>query len=120
MLDDLARRYQHLISSWVVPVFDHDGPNYRIKAVFDLVDGSRLHVRQVVLDETHFIYAYHWQDGSGKLIRRWDNAPHWPSVSTFPDHKHVYATQNPRIFESPGAGDLECVFEEIASILKSG
>jgi hypothetical protein len=23
------------------------------------------------------------------MIVRWDNAPHHPGVSTFPDHKHV-------------------------------
>jgi len=33
-------------------------------------------------------YSYHWQTRDGKLIRRWDNAPHHQELSTFPDHLH--------------------------------
>jgi hypothetical protein len=34
-------------------------------------------------------YAYHWEQRrqSGRLYR-WDNAPHYPHVSTFPNHFH--------------------------------
>ncbi len=34
-------------------------------------------------------YAYHWEQRRqrGRLYR-WDNAPHHPRVSTFPDHFH--------------------------------
>jgi len=34
-------------------------------------------------------YSYHWQSGSGKLITRWDNAPHHKHIKTFPHHKHI-------------------------------
>ena len=34
-------------------------------------------------------YSYHWQSVSGKLIIRWDNAPHHKNVKTFPHHKHI-------------------------------
>jgi hypothetical protein len=33
-------------------------------------------------------YRYHWQDGHGHLLKRWDNAPHHPSMETFPNHLH--------------------------------
>ena len=33
-------------------------------------------------------YAYHWQERSGKLIKRWDNAPHHKEILTFPHHVH--------------------------------
>jgi hypothetical protein len=34
-------------------------------------------------------YAYHWEHRrqSGKIYR-WDNAPHHPEISTFPEHFH--------------------------------
>lgn len=34
-------------------------------------------------------YAYHWEQRpqSGRIFR-WDNAPHYPHVDTFPDHLH--------------------------------
>ncbi|MEM9885262.1 MAG: DUF6516 family protein [Bacteroidota bacterium] len=33
-------------------------------------------------------YSFHWQDKEGKLIIRWDNAPHFKEIATFPHHKH--------------------------------
>jgi len=33
-------------------------------------------------------YRCHWQDSNGRLIKRWDNAPHHPEVDTFPHHLH--------------------------------
>lgn len=31
-------------------------------------------------------YSFHWQQQDGKLLKRWDNAPHHPEITTFPDH----------------------------------
>ncbi len=33
-------------------------------------------------------YSFHWQDESGLLRKRWDNAPHHRKISTFPHHLH--------------------------------
>jgi len=33
-------------------------------------------------------YSFHWQNAEGKMIRRWDNAPHHPEISSFPHHLH--------------------------------
>ena len=33
-------------------------------------------------------YRHHWQDEHGRLLKRWDNAPHHPSIETFPNHLH--------------------------------
>ena len=29
-------------------------------------------------------YRHHWQNQEGILIKRWDNAPHYPQVASFP------------------------------------
>ena len=34
-------------------------------------------------------YRFHWQDGNGALIKRWDCAPHFPRLTGFPHHIHV-------------------------------
>jgi hypothetical protein len=34
-------------------------------------------------------YAYHWADQNDLLIRRWDNARHFPNLANFPHHVHV-------------------------------
>ena len=57
-----------------------------LKIIF--VDRSELHVKEY-MDETHRKYAFHWQTASGDLICRWDNAPHFPQIFTFPHHKHL-------------------------------
>lgn len=34
-------------------------------------------------------YSYHYQDLSGQMVFRYDNAPHYPQLKTFPNHKHL-------------------------------
>lgn len=34
-------------------------------------------------------YRYHLQTLKGKLLARWDNAPHHPEVKSHPDHLHT-------------------------------
>jgi hypothetical protein len=33
-------------------------------------------------------YSFHWTDANGKLICRWDNAPHYPNLPQAPHHIH--------------------------------
>jgi hypothetical protein len=33
-------------------------------------------------------YSFHWTDANGKLICRWDNAPHYPDLPQAPHHIH--------------------------------
>jgi len=62
---------------------------YRIK----LKDGSTIEITERLLEEGKKLdttkYRYHWQTQSGKLIKRWDNAPHHPEIDTFPNHLHI-------------------------------
>jgi len=39
-------------------------------------------------------YRHHWQDKSGKIKKRWDNAPHHPELDSFPDHIHDGSEEN--------------------------
>ena len=59
----------------------------------DLSDGSVLFVRELIT-QSESKYSYHWQTKNGKLICRWDNAPHHPHLATSPHHKHEGAKQN--------------------------
>ena len=57
-----------------------------------LRDGSLLEMfeRFSVSDEQVHAgkYSFHWQDSSGLLRKRWDNAAHQPNISTHPHHVH--------------------------------
>ncbi len=34
-------------------------------------------------------YKYYWQDQNQQLVKRWDNAPHFPGLHGFPHHIHI-------------------------------
>ncbi len=57
------------------------------------VDGSRLmffeFLRRRVSSLDRGKYRYHYMDIYDQLIFRYDNAPHHPTVATFPQHKHT-------------------------------
>lgn len=58
-----------------------------------LRDRSVFFVRELITaDESK--YSYHWQTARGALLCRWDNAPHYPRLNTFPHHKHVGTQDN--------------------------
>ena len=50
-------------------------------------------------------YSFHWQDKTGKLMQRWDNAPHYPNLPNSPHHIHkhdgsvIQAINNPDIMD---------------------
>lgn len=52
-----------------------------------LRDSSLLYIRELTT-KADTKYSYHWQARVGKLLCRWDNAPHHRAVQTFPHHKH--------------------------------
>jgi hypothetical protein len=64
-----------------------------ISGVFQFNDASELHFREFVdtnLPEPRIMYAYHHQDANRKLIFRYDNARHRPSLPHV-EHKHTPA-----------------------------
>ena len=70
----------------------------RLTALF--IDNSELHVFEYVDSDLRRIsYAYHYQDSSRSLIFRYDNEPHYPSLHTFPHHKHLAEEKTPKASE---------------------
>lgn len=79
-------------------------------------DGSLLDFDEVVIIRKEQLvklrYAYHYQDESGERIFRYDNAPHYPEIFTYPHHKHVGSTIEPS--QIP---DLSDVLREIEQLI---
>ncbi len=73
--------------------------NLRIRIRF--VSGHLLEFDEAVIIKkgqiNHLSYRYHFQDKENKLVFRYDNAPHFPTLDNFPHHKHlpdkVYSTK---------------------------
>ena len=82
-------------------------------------DGSRLSIVEQLepagkRDHNRVAYKFHYQDKDGNLIFRYDNAPHYPHLSTFPAHKHIGNT----VVEAEPP-DLNDVLTEIDAIIYS-
>ena len=81
------------------------------------LDGSLLHLREFVNVQhgiERYIYAYHYQRSDGTFVFRYDNSPHFPTLPTFPHHKHDGSTSH---VVSAGPPDLQAVLSEIQSLL---
>jgi hypothetical protein len=57
-------------------------------------------------------YNYHYQRADSTLVFRYDNAPHYPDLPGFPEHKH----EGDDVFSAP-APDLSEVLREIDGYL---
>ena len=56
------------------------------------IDNSLLHFRELFVGQERSFkktYTDHYQRADGAVIFRYDNAPHFPKLSTAPHHKHV-------------------------------
>ncbi|MHA1187835.1 MAG: toxin-antitoxin system TumE family protein [Candidatus Heimdallarchaeota archaeon] len=97
-----------LIESYELLDFKSGKNFYYIKGKIALKNKSILYFRQFLSENEH-LYSYHWQKENGKLIIRWDNAPHHKQVKTHPHHKHT-----PKVVESK-----EMTLEEILDHIKN-
>jgi hypothetical protein len=61
---------------------------YRVR----LANGDFIEMTERVLEAQGRLevtkYRHHWQDRHSRLLKRWDNAPHYPTIDTFPHHLH--------------------------------
>lgn len=63
-----------------------------IEGILVLSNESQLHNAEYAITEpvvNRLKYRYHLQTADGKLLARWDNAPHHPEVKSHPDHLHT-------------------------------
>lgn len=64
---------------------------YRFKVIFK--DDSIVEITERLIESSNKIkrtkYSYHYQDKNGKLLKRWDNAPHHPEIKSYPHHLHI-------------------------------
>lgn len=111
---EILKKYKNIISRSEIIVWDSEPTSYRFKFLIVFVDGSEL-VTKDYLFSSGRKYSFHWQDGNGNLIIRWDNAEHWKSIGTFPHHLH----KKGEVFSSREA-TLDDVLGHIYGVLKKG
>ena len=96
-----------IVKTYAILDFKQGKTFYYLKIRAVLINNSILHIREYISDNER-IYSYHWQSKDGKLICRWDNAPHYTWLKTFPHHEHV----SEKIEESQET-DLENILKKI-------
>ena len=91
--------------------FDKRGPSAGyVRGVVFCVDESQVHFREFVNTQPkvdRFTYVYHYQAADGEMIFRYDNTPHFPTLSSFPHHEHL----------SDGTSVEACVAPTLAQVL---
>jgi hypothetical protein len=89
-----------------------------IRGVIYFLDGSQLHLREFVNVEhsvERYMYAYHYQRPDGALVFRYDNTPHFPTLATFPHHKHeAHEASVVKAFPP----DLQIILSEIHNLIE--
>lgn len=89
-----------------------------LRGVVYFLDGSELHIREFVNVEhgvERYMYVYHYQRPDGAMVFRYDNAPHFPALPTFPHHKHEYGKADVIAASPP---DLQTILTEIQDLLE--
>ena len=111
----LFDRYDWLFTSWHVVRYEQEEGAYMLHIDAHLIDGSLLKVRDYLFFNGERKYSYHWMNADKTLRRRWDNAPHWPDVATFPHHVHVADEKSPRVSVITNLEDLLVFLEDYYS-----
>ena len=89
--------------------------HYRYRVL--LANGDLVEMTERVLEVQGALdiskYRHHWQDRTGQLIKRWDNAPHYREIDTFPHHLHDGAEDHVvRHASTSGLEVLQQILEE--------
>ncbi len=111
----LQHRYARIVDRVEVTRYRKFGKARELVAKVYLKDGSVLYVRDYLFINGERKYAFHWQDPQGHLLVRWDNAPHYPELKSFPHHRHV----GDRIEEAPDVS-LDAVLSYIEGRIVGG
>ena|SRR5712691_8099075 len=81
--------------------------HYRYRVL--LANGDFIEMTERVLEAQGTLevtkYRHHWQDRHGRLVKRWDNAPHYLTIGTFPHHLHDGAEDH--VVSHPATRGLE-------------
>ena len=111
-MKSIQTQFEDIIKHFTIEHWEVEPESSRFKAEIEFVDNTMLTVKDFIF-QTGRKYAYHWQDSDGKLIARWDNAPHWKKIDTFPHHRH----EGGAVFPSEEM-HLEEVMKEISRRMK--
>jgi hypothetical protein len=113
-IENSIASYSHTILSHSVTEKAYGKESLLIRGSVTFVDGSILQFTEFhdFAVKGKVKYRYHYMDSANGLRFRYDNAPHFKNLPTFPRHKHlsdeVIAAEEP---------DLSAVLSEVARMV---
>ena len=82
-----------VLSSNIHKYLDPSGEMVYLKGHIVIIDASVLEIAIFAAQTAGGLsidkYRLHYADQDGKMIFRYDNAPHHPGLDSYPDHKHT-------------------------------
>lgn len=113
-IEDAIAAFSNAILSHSITEKSYGKESLLIRGSMTFVDGSILQFTEFhdFAVKGKVKYRYHYMDSNNFLRFRYDNAPHFRSLSTFPHHKHlpdeVIAAEEP---------DLKFVLSEVMKMV---
>jgi hypothetical protein len=105
-----------IVNEMILP----DRGHFRVRLVLsngDFVEATEFFfVRASGIEQQR--YRYQWMNsGQTHLKKRWDNAPHFPDIATYPHHVHVDSEDNVLPSRMFGISELIDILEQEIAII---
>ncbi len=82
-----------VIASYTIVRKDISFSDGKFRARLTFINQDFLELFEYVTEKNGAIhlekYSFHWQKKDGILVKRWDNAPHFPGLPNAPHHIHL-------------------------------
>ncbi len=91
-----------------------------VKGTIMFSQGIELFLMEFVRTQPRLVktkYRYHCQDANGKLLFRYDDAPHH-RISTFPHHKHVQTAAGEETVVASSSPSIERLVDEVVDLIE--
>ena len=91
-----------------------------VKGVIVFSQDIQLFIMEFIRTEPRLVktkYRYRCQDAAGKLLFRYDNAPHH-QTSTFPHHKHVRTATKGETVVASSSPSIEALLDEVRDLVE--
>ncbi len=112
MIYNILKQYSSIIKHCNIEKFRQTQNSYELVLTIKFADESELSVNDYLFLDGKRKYSYHYQNQDKELIFRYDNAPHWKELKTYPYHKHL-----PNNVEESNVMNIEKVLQEISTFL---
>ena len=113
----VVEKFDYLIASCTINEKTYSSEKGYIEGQIFFTDDSCLDFAEVkdigIVNKIKF--SYHYMDKENQLIFRYDNAKHFPNLSSFPNHKH----KPDEVIESVEP-KLENILQEISDFVVAG